>query len=471
MNMSIPEATGYWTERLHEFAIDAHVHGATLGIWVDGTEILTAHGVVSAATQVSTTVDTLFQIGSITKVWTATMIMQLVEEGRLSLDMSVSEVLPGQRIGTNDVSYAVTVRHLLTHTSGLDGDIFTDTGRGDDCVEVYVDRLASAPQIFDPGAAYSYCNTGFVILGRIIEVLDRRMWDASLRHRLIEPLGLAETVTLAEEAILHRAAVGHRERPHETVPVASWCLSRSIGPAGLIKASARDVLTFARLHLDGGVGRDGTRLLSQSSVIAMQQPQRDIPTIDDRGDAVGLTWWLQDWDGHRVFGHHGSTMGQQAYLRIDGESQLAVCLLTNAADSEALYQPLVAEVFQEYAGVMMPTTTRPTPGPINVDLARHAGRYERTSERFDATIRDGQLHLLVTPTGELGRLDEEGPQELVLYPVDATGDNFVWRLHDDEPWTPCQFGRLDDGTPYVYVGYRITPSTNWTRDANGSPPR
>ena len=64
----------------------------------------------------------------------------------------------------------MTVRHLLTHTSGIDGDVFTDTGRGDDCVERYVDVLAERPVGFTPGVAYSYCNSGYVLLGRIIEV-------------------------------------------------------------------------------------------------------------------------------------------------------------------------------------------------------------------------------------------------------------------------------------------------------------
>ena len=70
-----------------------------------------------------------------------------------------------------------TVRQLLTHTSGIDGDVFTDTGRGDDCVQRYVELLADVDAVFEPGTAYSYCNAGFVLLGRIIEVLDGRTWD------------------------------------------------------------------------------------------------------------------------------------------------------------------------------------------------------------------------------------------------------------------------------------------------------
>ena len=118
--------------------------GAALGIWADGQEILAAHGVLNCATRVAVTTDSVFQVGSITKVWTATMIMQLIDEGLLSLDTTVAEALPGVRLGAADLGDQVTVAHLLTHTSGIDGDIFTDTGRGDDCVERYVGLLDRA---------------------------------------------------------------------------------------------------------------------------------------------------------------------------------------------------------------------------------------------------------------------------------------------------------------------------------------
>jgi len=259
--------TANWTARLKELASRTRVHGATLGIWSGGQEMLAAHGVLNAATRVPVTTDSLFQVGSITKIWTATMIMQLIDEGLLALDTAVSRALPGVRLGAGDVGDRVTVRHLLTHTSGIDGDIFTDTGRGDECVQRYVDELAGAPSVFAPGAAYSYSNSGYVLLGRIIEVLDGQSWDESLRERLTRPLSVTRTVTLPEEAILHRAAVGHNRCG---TPVHVWGLPRSVGPAGLITATASDLLTFARLHLDGGVTADGKRLLSEASVAAMQ---------------------------------------------------------------------------------------------------------------------------------------------------------------------------------------------------------
>src|ERR1700728_3214595 len=170
--MTSADSAGHWAARLHELATEEDVPGAALGIWADGLESVAGHGVLNAATGVHTTPDSLFQIGSITKVWTTTMIMQLVDEGRLSLDATVAEILPGVRIGREDAGEQIAIRHLLTHTSGIDGDIFTDTGRGDECVERYVGELGGAARVFPPGAAYSYCNSGFVLLGRIIEVLD-----------------------------------------------------------------------------------------------------------------------------------------------------------------------------------------------------------------------------------------------------------------------------------------------------------
>ena len=153
--------------------------------------------------------DSVFQIGSITKVWTATLAMQLVEQGALDLDAPVRDVLPELRLGDESVAARVTVRHLLTHTSGIDGDIFTDTGRGDDVLAKYVEVLADARQLHPLGETFSYCNSGFGLLGRVIEKVTGQVWDTVLRERIITPLGLTRTGTLPEEALLWDAALGH----------------------------------------------------------------------------------------------------------------------------------------------------------------------------------------------------------------------------------------------------------------------
>jgi len=445
----------YWTARLAELTRHARVPGTALGIWADGQEVLAAAGVLNRATGVGVTTGSLFQVGSITKVWTATMIMQLIEEGRLSLGTTVAEVLPGLRLGAGDLAGRVTIAHLLTHTSGVDGDIFTDTGRGDDCVRRYADLLERAASVFPPGGAYSYSNSGYVLAGRILEVLDGRTWDESLRERLCGPLELNQTVTLPEEAILYRAAVGHHA---DGSVVSTWSLPRSIGPAGLITATPHDLLTFARFHLDGGVAPNGKRLLSEASVAVMHQPQAVIPGFGAPAGAVGYGWRLSRWDGRMIVGHDGDTVGQSAYLRVDPEARIAACLLTNSAESATLYRQVFGEVFGELTGIALPAD----PGPADADpgaaaLERHAGRYERTSRRFELTVRGGRLHMVLTMTGELAALTDTEPEELVLYPADSSGANFVCRSRDDEPWAPLSFGELADGAPYLFMSGRVTP--------------
>src|SRR4051794_27272506 len=215
---------------------DKHgVPGASLAVLDDGDVVTAASGVLSMATGVDATTDSLFQIGSITKLWTATVVMQLVDEGRIDLDAPVRTYLPAFTVADPEVSTTVTVRHLLTHTSGIDGDHFEDTGRGDDVLEKYVASCARLAQVHPLGATISYCNTGFSILGRIVEVVTDEVWDATIRARVVEPLGLTHTATLPEDVLLHRAAVGHVQPPgRDLAPAPVWSLPRSAGPAGLV---------------------------------------------------------------------------------------------------------------------------------------------------------------------------------------------------------------------------------------------
>jgi len=108
---------------------------------------------------------------------------RLVDEGKLDLDAPVADVLPELRLADAEVAKTVTMRHLLNHTSGIDGDVFTDTGRGDDCVEKYVALLSEQKQNHPLGVTWSYCNAGFVLAGRVIEKLTGLTWDAALSRR------------------------------------------------------------------------------------------------------------------------------------------------------------------------------------------------------------------------------------------------------------------------------------------------
>ncbi|TCC23447.1 serine hydrolase domain-containing protein [Kribbella speibonae] len=420
-----------WSERLNELAVAAEVTGAVLGIWHDGETTIAPYGVLNAVTGVETTADSLFQIGSISKPWTASMIVQLAAEDRLRLDDPIVKLLPEAPVDPR-----ITVRHLLTHTSGIDGDLFTDTGRGDDCLQRYVALIADVDQLFEPGTAYSYCNAGFMLLGRLIEVLDGRTWDESLKARLVEPLGLTHTVTLPEEAIMERVAVGHLAADGSRVK--TWQLPRSIGPAGTISASAADLLEFARMHL------------TDERYAAMQEPQ--VPFAAGIGGFVdlGLTWRIYDWGGRRLFGHDGSTISQLAFLRIDPEARLVMCLLTNSGNGTRLFEPLASEVFTEYAGVAHP----PAPQPIDVPVDdRHTGVYERASVRLDVAKRDDELVMTYSATGDRLLFSDDPVHEYELRPTEpADGDHFVTRESPAHPWAPVTFRPT-----HVFTSGRVTP--------------
>ncbi|GAB3568951.1 serine hydrolase [Amycolatopsis endophytica] len=450
-----PLDAAHWQRRLTELAERHHVPGACLGILRLDEEIVEArHGVLNVDTGVETTTDSLFQIGSISKVWTATVAMQLVDEGLLDLDAPVIDVLPELRLADPDVTKQLTMRHLLTHTSGIDGDVFTDTGRGDDCLEKYVARLDEVAQNHPLGATWSYCNSGFSLAGRVIEKLTGGTWDAALRERLFTPLGLAHTVTLPEEALMFRAAMGHVGSP-EPAKAPVWTLPRSAGPAGLITATAADVLAFARMHLTGGLAADGTRVLSETSAAAMADKQVDLPDKHTLADSWGLGWFRLDWDGHVVLGHDGNTIGQAAFLRLLPEEGLAVTLLTNGGNTRGLYEDLYREIFAELAGVAVPRPLAPPASPVSVDVTPYLGTYERASTRMEVFTSDDGPRLRSTVTGPLAELVPDPVEE---YDLVGVGDGlFVVWVPQVADWVPVTFYTLPTGEQYVHHGVRATP--------------
>jgi dipeptidyl aminopeptidase/acylaminoacyl peptidase/CubicO group peptidase (beta-lactamase class C family) len=459
-----PIDVAHWQQRLARLAERHGVPGAQLGILrmstdpqVPDEQVEVVAGVLDTGSGHPVTADALFQIGSVTKVWTATAIMQLAEEGRLSLDTPVAELLPGWQLADPGVAARVTVRHLLTHTSGIDGDVFTDTGRGDDCLKLYVGLLAGQTQNHPLGATWSYCNAGYSVLGRILEEVTGRTWDEVMKERLITPLGLAATATLPEDVLLHPAAGGHVEHEGEVTAAPVWHLPRSVGPAGLISANAADVLAFARLHLAGGRTAGGEQLLGAESTAAMAEHQADLPDKLSLGDSWGLGWIRFGWDGHRLIGHDGNTIGHAAFLRLLPEQGLAVTLLTNKESARDLYQDLFAEVFAELAGVTMPAPIKAPDQPAEVDITPYVGTYERASVRIEVLAGDGAEgpRMRTTLTGPLAALV---PDPVEVQPLVPVGPGlFLTTPAQRTTWYPVTFYELESGERYVHFGARATP--------------
>ena len=256
---TLPEVRTWLAEELPRLIAKYDVPAAAVAVLADGQVVDDAAGVLSTATGVDATPDSVFQIGSITKLWTSTLVMQLVDEGAVDLDAPIRTYLPDFKILDERAAQQITTRQLLCHTAGFEGDIFTDTGLGDDAVEKYLGVLHEVPQLFDPGEQFSYNNAGFCVLGRLLEVLREKPYDACLREYLFAPLGLTHAATSPYEAILFRAAVGHIEPEpgagYQPAPV--WALARSNAPAGsMLAMRPRDL---AHLRSDAPERRPGTR--------------------------------------------------------------------------------------------------------------------------------------------------------------------------------------------------------------------
>ncbi|MFD6433748.1 serine hydrolase domain-containing protein [Streptomyces venezuelae] len=432
----------HWTRRLAALAAESEVPGASLAFLADGHVHTCATGVLNTATGAPVRTDSLFQIGSVTKVWTATQLMLLVERGLVTLETRVADVLPGFRVADEEASARITLRHLLTHTSGIDGDLFLDTGRGDDCVERYVAACADLAQTFPAGDSHSYCNSGFVIAGRVIERLTGTVWDRALREQICEPLGLRHTWTLPEDVLRFGAAMGHVEGG---AVASAWGLPRSVGPAGLICATAADVVSFARAHLTPGA------LLADPA--ALREAQVDVPNPYDGGRQWGIGWSLDTWDGHQVVSHTGDTIGQHAALWMLPGTGTAVAVLTNGGRSAEFQHRLIGELLAALHTVTVPEPVAPPARPVAVDVRPYTGVYERAGSRIHVTDHDGRLRMRSEPTGILVGLAPT--RTLDLTAVDAT--TFVGRDEDDSMWNAVVFERRASGVSYLHHSGRATP--------------
>lgn len=440
-----------WQTLLASEARRANVPGAALAISRGEERIELAHGLLSMETGVEASPGAVFQVASVTKAWTAAAALQLVDDGRIGLDAPVVDVLPELRLGDPGAACAITLRHLLAHTSGLDGDLFTDTGRGGDCIERYVEQLAGVGQTHAVGRAWSYCNAGYMVAGRIIERLTGSTWDEALRMRLFAPLGLTRTVTLPEEALRFRLAVGHHVVDGQPRTVPPSHVPRSNGPAGGILSSAGDQLTFAQTLLRGGAP-----ILRSASAEAMQAQQ---VAIGADGSGWGLGLLRRQWDGHVLVGHDGAGMGQAAFLRMLPDHDIAFALLTNVAPLTALplFSALWRTACEELAGVRLPPAPAPPRQPPSIEPDRYAGVYERTRLRTEIVERDGELLLRRIVLAPLAGLDQHDVQE---WPLVATGeDRFLARPPGSDAWVPVVFDRFQDGTPYVHYLMRANPKT------------
>ncbi|MFC4912033.1 serine hydrolase domain-containing protein [Actinomadura gamaensis] len=309
-----------------------------------GRNVTATSGVADLKTRTPVPADGYFRIASVTKAFVATVVLQLAGEGRLSLDDPVDRRLPGVVSGNGNDGGKITIRHLLQHTSGVH-DVYPPdyasaadfAKRRYDLVEpeqIVAGAMGHSPDFARPGKGWVYSNTGYVLLGMIIQRVTGHPWHAEVRDRIVRPLGLAHTFWPGTSPELPRpfARSYQRFRPGEPLTDVTEQVSMGLnGEAGLVSTTA-DLNAFFRALLGG-------RLLRPAQLAQMKRTvrvgERFQPLMPGARDGLGLFSRPLSCGG-RYWGHEGGDSGWITAVGVsaDGRRSVAVSLTGTIAESD-----------------------------------------------------------------------------------------------------------------------------------------
>jgi CubicO group peptidase (beta-lactamase class C family) len=363
----------------------------------DRLVLSSAHGHADLEADVALTPSHLFRIASHSKTFTATAVMQLVEDGRLRLDDRVADhldQLDGSPAGRR------TVRELLAHGGGLvrdgwDGDFwqlhrpFPDE---DELVRISTD----AADVLPANARFKYSNIGFGLLGLVIEAVTGHPYEAHIAERIVGPLGLEDTGPELDPARIPEVATGYgslsyldRRVPIETVPTGA--LASATG----FFSTAADVVRYAAAHFEGD-----ERLLTDASKRVAQRTEWQVEG-SAAGRHYGLGFAVTEIGSRRLLGHGGGFPGHITHTLFDPGARFAVSVLTNCIDGPA--QTLAA------GAVRLVDLAAAGPGQGSGDLERFCGRFANLWGVFDIVALGGALYrldpTLADPTSDRSRLE------------------------------------------------------------------
>ncbi len=310
------------------------VAGLSLMVIKGAQQIKTgAYGVANLELQTPMTKDTVFEIGSITKQFTAAGILLLVQDGKLSLDDKISQHLSNTPAAWTNI----TVRHLLTHTSGIKNYTVLDGFELSKHLTQaqFIQKLAAYPLAFQPGDAWSYCNSGYSLLGYIIEnVSGENYWDYQ-RRRIFEPLGMTATRDRNPRVIIPNRASGYELKNHVSIN-RDYDLT-DIFSAGAIVSTVVDLAKW-------DAALNGDKLLTPASKEQMWTPTK---LNNGKVKAYGFGWFLDPLKGHKNIGHSGATSGFSCSIQCFPDDQLTVIVLCNA-DEMGIATTLAKKVAELY---------------------------------------------------------------------------------------------------------------------------
>ena len=391
------------------------IPGVAVGVWHKGREYAAGFGVTSVEHPLPITSDTLFQVGSISKTFTGTMLMQLAEQGKLDLDAPVRKILKDLKLKDESVAKRVTTRHLLTHTGGWVGDYFNDFGDGDDALDKMVKDIAKLPQVQPLGRIWSYNNVGFNIASRLIEVITGKTYERAAQEMLLDPLGLKMSFFFPSDILItHRFVSGHYNKNKKTHVSRPWAIGRAGNGVGGVVSTVKDLLAYARFHMG-----NGSRIVKRKTLEAMRVPQI---SMGGRGN-MGITWFISPANNPTRYSHGGATNGQQAIFLFIPENDFAISILTNSDDGGVLNTNVLTLALEMYCGIKS-ALPQHIKIPVN-ELKEFTGSYRIGTEAFDLKIKNGGLMYHHIPLGGFPKPDSPPgpaapPMRLAFYEKDKT---------------------------------------------------
>ncbi|MEM6554306.1 MAG: serine hydrolase domain-containing protein [Pseudomonadota bacterium] len=395
---------------LHAVADKWSVPGAQLCMSSTYETRFSATGIANAGDGSKLTHHTRFQLGSTTKPMLAFIAHLLAEDGKIDLDEPIDRLLPPTIRPANNVFSEVTCRHLMSHQSGLCGDVFYDLGDDFMAEQRLVTEAAQRPKVHDPGLDVSYCNFGYVLLGQVLEHVSGEHWSKLLDARLKCLIGSDTLKPWPGDHPTH-AAIGHSDG----LPVSRRSLPASNAAAGTtLIGTAFDLSQFGLLALQSLRG-DGP--LTKASAKNMVTPTRRLAP-NERGLGFGSGFMVYQ-DAPFVFGHDGLTIGQQAYLRVFEDSGLSLAFLGNGGDMRSAAADLFQHLASETGTALQPPAY---PKDKNTDVSD--GHYARQNASIEIVSTSSGQHLTIV-NHEHWAADlygqREGPFELVKLPNGGIG--------------------------------------------------
>jgi CubicO group peptidase (beta-lactamase class C family) len=294
------------------------IPGVSLAVIRNG-EIVVArgYGLANVEHQVPVKPETIFQSGSMGKQFTATAVMMLAEEGKLSLDDKITKYFPDGPGAWNNI----TVRHLLTHTSGMTDYPEDFDMRRDYTEDELVQRIKPIPLAFQPGEKWSYSNLAYVMLGVLIHKVSGKFYGDFLQERVFKPLGMSTARVISETDIVPNRAAGYR-LVNGQLKNQNWVApSLNTTADGALYLTVYDVAKWdAALY--------GEKLLKRSSLQEMWTP---VKLNDGKTHGYGFGWALGEVRGHRVVEHGGAWQGFKAQISRYVDDKLTIVVFANQA--------------------------------------------------------------------------------------------------------------------------------------------